>query len=33
MQDFRYHFETIEYAVCHTEREFANYEEFKKIMG
>ena len=33
MQDFLYHFETIEYAVFHTEREVANYEEFKKVMG
>ena len=33
MQDFLCHFETIEYAVYHTERELANYEAFKEIMG
>lgn len=33
MQDYLYHFETIEYAVFHTERELANYEAFKRIMG
>lgn len=33
MQDFLCHFETIEYAVFHTERELANYEAFKGIMG
>ena len=31
MQDYLYHFDTIEYAVYHTEREVANYEAFKKI--
>ena len=33
MQDYLYHFDTIEYAVYHTEREAANYEAFKKIGG
>ena len=31
MQDYLYHFDTIEYAVYHMEREVANYEAFKKI--
>ncbi len=31
MQDYLYHFDSIEYAVYHTEREAANYEAFKKI--
>ena len=31
MKDYLYHFDTIEYAVYHTEREVANYEAFKKI--
>jgi len=31
MHDYLYHFDTIEYAVYHTEREVANYEAFKKI--
>ena len=30
MQDYLYHFDTIEYAVYHTEREVANYEAFCK---
>ena len=33
MQDFLYHFETIEYAVFHTQRETTNYDEFKKYLG
>lgn len=33
MQDFIYHFETIEYAVFHTQRETTNYDEFKKHLG
>lgn len=33
MQDFLCHFESIEYAVFHIDREVANYEAFKKIMG
>ena len=32
MQDFLGNFDTIEYAVYHTEREAANYEAFKKVM-
>lgn len=32
MQKFLGYFETIEYAVFHTERELANYESFAKIM-
>lgn len=33
MKDYIDYFEVIEYAVYHTEREIANYEAFKKIMG
>ena len=33
MQDFLCHFETIEYAVFHTQRETANFDEFKKYLG
>ena len=33
MQDYLGCFDTIEYAVYHTERELANYEAFKKIMN
>lgn len=33
MQDYLGYFDTIEYAVYHTEREVANYEAFKKIMN
>lgn len=33
MQDFIGYFDTIEYAVYHTEREVANYEAFQKIMN
>ena len=33
MQDFLGYFDTIEYAVYHTEREVANYEAFQKIMN
>ena len=33
MQDFLGYFDTIEYAVYHTEREVANYEAFKKVMN
>lgn len=33
MKDYIDYFEVIEYAVYHTEREMANYEAFKKIMG
>ena len=33
MQDYLVYFDTIEYAVYHTEREVANYEAFKKIMN
>ena len=33
MQDFLGYFDTIEYAVYHTEREAANYEAFKRIMN
>lgn len=32
MQDYLDHFETIEYAVYHTEREIANYEAFSSVM-
>ena len=32
MQDYLCYFDTIEYAVYHTEREVANYEAFRKIM-
>ena len=32
MQDYLCYFDAIEYAVYHTEREIANYEEFKKIV-
>lgn len=31
MQDYLCYFDTIEYAVYHTEREVANYEAFKRI--
>ena len=31
MQDYLCHFDTIEYAVLHTEREVANYDAFKRI--
>ena len=30
MQDYLCHFDTVEYAVYHTEREVANYEAFCK---
>ena len=33
MQDYLGYFDTIEYAVYHTEREVANYEAFQKIMN
>lgn len=33
MQDYLGYFDTIEYAVYHTEREVANYEAFKRIMN
>ena len=33
MQDFLGYFETIEYAIYHTEREVANHEAFQKIMN
>ena len=33
MQDYLGYFDTIEYAVYHTEREISNYEEFQKIMN
>ena len=33
MQDFIGYFDTIEYAVYHTEREVTNYEAFQKIMN
>ena len=33
MQDYLFYFDTIEYAVYHTEREVANYEAFKKVMN
>ena len=32
MQDFLGYFDTIEYAIYHTEREVANYEAFQKVM-
>ena len=32
-QDYRYTFDTIEYAVFHTEREMENYKVFKNILG
>lgn len=32
MQDYLCHFDAIEYAVYHTEREMANYEAFKRAM-
>ena len=32
MQDYLCYFDTIEYAVYHTEREVANYEAFKRIV-
>lgn len=32
MQDFLCYFDTIEYAVYHTERETANYEAFNEIL-
>lgn len=32
MQDYLCYFDTIEYAVYHTERELANYEAFCKEM-
>ena len=32
MQDYLYYFDTIEYAVFHTERELANHEAFLKII-
>ena len=33
MQDYLCYFDTIEYAVYHTEREVANYDAFKRIMN
>lgn len=33
MQDFLGYFDTIEYAIYHTEREVANYEAFQKVMN
>jgi uncharacterized protein (TIGR02452 family) len=33
MQDFLGYFDSIEYAIYHTEREVANYEAFQKIMN
>ncbi len=33
MEDFIFHFETVEYAVFHTERETENYSQFKRILG
>lgn len=33
MQDYLCYFDTIEYAVYHTEREMANYDAFKRIMN
>lgn len=33
MQDFLGCFDTVEYAIYHTEREIANYEAFKRIMN
>ena len=32
MQDYLCYFDTIEYAVYHTEREVANYEAFYKTI-
>ena len=32
MQDYLCYFDTIEYAVYHTEREVTNYEAFEKVM-
>lgn len=32
MQDYLYHFDTIEYAVYHTEREVVNYEAFNRVI-
>ena len=32
MQDYLCYFDTIEYAVYHNEREFANYDAFEKVM-
>ena len=32
MQDYLYHFDVIEYAVYHTEREISNYDAFRKEM-
>ena len=32
MQEYLHHFDTIEYAVYHTEREKANYEVFQRII-
>ena len=32
MKDYLYYFDTVEYAVYHTEREVANYEAFCKIV-
>ena len=32
MQDYLCYFDTIEYAVYHTEREVANYKAFQKVM-
>ena len=32
MQDYLCYFDTIEYAVYHTEREVANYESFRRIL-
>ena len=32
MQDYLCYFDTIEYAVYHTEREVENYEAFRKII-
>lgn len=33
MQDYLYHFDVIEYAVYHTEREISNYDAFCKEMN
>ena len=32
MSDFLKYFDTIEYAIYHTEREIANYEVFRKVI-
>lgn len=32
MSDFLKYFDTIEYAIYHTEREIANYEAFRKVI-